>query len=523
MALLSAKDRRTAEAIAGIGYCNPFLAERVELERKAMGSEFVDYRPVMHLRTGLGPDELFPNFRRLRELGEALAQKTRDRLYAGKPASEADLVLYEDLVLYLLYGRYMSNIDGLITESLRRAKPGTRIPFWPQFRQEFRHFLELPDRTFPSRYDPAQVFAFLFQIERAFVHIFRYIVGGSMTAARLRAAVWQSVFSHDMRRYGRVLYRHIQDVPTLITGPTGTGKELVAKAIALSRFIEFDPKRREFVADYADSFRPVNLSALAPALIESELFGHMKGSFTGAVSDRVGYLETCGGHGTVFLDEIGELDPSIQVKLLRVLQSGGFHRVGESELERYFAGKLVAATNRDLPEEMRRRRFREDLYYRLCADMVTTPSLREQLAETPGDLPNLVRFLARRILPDSVEEAERLTSEVVEWIERNLEENYAWPGNMRELEQCARNIMIRKTYVPPGPASANAPADSRGTFAEKAATGSFSSDELVRHYFTLVYADTGSYEAAAEKLQVDWRTVRKKVDRGLLQTAWHAS
>ncbi len=518
MAILSAKDRRKAEAIAGIGYCNPFLADRVELERTALGSEFTDYRPVMHLRTGLGPEELFPNVWRLRELARSLAEKMRARLSAGKPASEEDLILYEDLVLYLLYGRYASNIGGLLAESLKGAKPGTRIPFWPQFRREFREFLELPGRTLPSQYDPAHVLAFLFQFQRAFLHIFRYIVGGSMVAARLRAAVWQSVFSHDMRRYGRVLFRHVQEIPTLITGPTGTGKELVAKAIALSRFIEFDPRKQEFVADYTESFHPVNLSALSPALIESELFGHMKGSFTGAISDRVGYLEVCGDHGSVFLDEIGDLDTSIQVKLLRVLQSGGFHRVGEPELERSFRGKLVAATNRNLPEEMRERRFREDLFYRLCADMVTTPSLREQLVEAPDDLENLVRFLSNRLLPDCVEEADRLTSEVVEWIERALERDYAWPGNMRELEQCVRNIMIRGTYVPLGSTTTGEPADSRRAFGEKVATGGFSSDELMRHYFTLVYAETGSYKAAADRLGVDWRTVQKKVDPDLVDT-----
>jgi DNA-binding NtrC family response regulator len=485
------------------------------LEREALGAGFVNYPPIVYLRPGVAPEELFPNLRALGARADVLTQRMRSHLSAGKSANEADLILYEDLALYLLYRRYMSNFEGIIT--VREEDPRTHMPFWRDFLHDFRHYFHIPGRTLPSQYDPAFVFAVLFQIQRAFMHIFDYIVGGSMAAARLRAAVWQSIFSHDMRRYGRVLYKQIQDFPTLITGPTGTGKELVAKAIGLSRFIQFDPRRKEFVADYTDSFRPVNLSALAPALIESELFGHVKGSFTGAVSDRMGYLDICGAHGTVFLDEIGELDPSIQVKLLRVLESGGFHRVGEPESERYFAGKLVAATNRDLPEEMRQRRFREDLYYRLCADMVTTPSLSEQLAETPDDLPNLVRFLAIRMLPDSGEEAERLTSEVVEWIERNLEEDYAWPGNMRELEQCARNIMIRRTYAPPAPPSAKSRADSRGAFAEKAATGSFSSDELVRHYFTLVCADTGSFKAAAEKLQVDWRTVKKKVDPALLQ------
>ena len=191
----------------------------------------------------------------------------------------------------------------------------------------------------------------------------------------------------------------------------------------------------------------MNLSALSPTLIESELFGHKKGAFTGAITDRRGWLETAGPQGTVFLDEIGDLDLAIQVKLLRVLQSGSFSRVGETR-QLKFTGKFVAATNRDLSQEMASHRFREDLYYRLCADMIHTPTLREQMADRPADLQDLAEFIARRLLSDLPDEAHALAQETVEWIEAHLGTDYPWPGNIRELEQCVRNVMIRKSYTP---------------------------------------------------------------------------
>src|SRR5690606_28962135 len=238
----------------------------------------------------------------------------------------------------------------------------------------------------------------------------RQIYGGSPPAARLRAAVWQSIFTHDPPRYRRALALRMADVPTLVVGESGTGKELVARAIAFSRFIPFDPERGAFQADWARGFVGLNLSALAPTLVESELFGHRRGAFTGALEHRTGWLESCGPWGSVFLDEIGELDPAIQVKLLRVLQTRTFQRIGETE-ERRFEGKLVAATNRDLAAEMRAGRFRTDLYYRLCADVVRTPTLREQLADSRDEFASLTLVLAQRVVgPD---EAPRLADEVI--------------------------------------------------------------------------------------------------------------
>jgi transcriptional regulator with GAF, ATPase, and Fis domain len=277
----------------------------------------------------------------------------------------------------------------------------------------------------------------------------------------------------------------------------------------LSRYIPFDPERRTFPG-FSESFFPISLSAMSPTLIESELFGHKRGSFTGAVSDRAGWLDVCPPHGTVFLDEIGELDPAIQVKLLRVLQSRTFSRLGETETRR-FEGKIVAATNRDLDLEMQAGRFRQDLYYRLCSDIIRVPSLRERTITDPGELHQLIVHLAQRMVGD---EAPALAAEVEVWIEQQLGPDYEWPGNVRELEQCLRNVLIRKEYRPPRRAH---PADdplAAGTTAIR--QGVWTADQLLRWYCTLVYARTGSYEATARQLQLDRRTVKAKLDTDLL-------
>lgn len=281
-----------------------------------------------------------------------------------------------------------------------------------------------------------------------------------MPAARLRAAVWQSIFTHDMARYLRVLHRRMTRVPTLITGPSGSGKELVSRAIGLSCFIPFNPLSKRFDALMDDLYVPLNIAAPSATLIESELFGHVKGAFSGANQNREGWLGKCGPHGAVFLDEIGELEGSIQVKLLRVLESKLFQRVGDT-VNRSFNGKIIAATNRNLAAEMKAGKFRADLYYRLCADQVGTPSLAEQLAHRPEDLDQLVQYLAEEVLgcevsggddaardDFAVREARALTREVVSWIDRELGRGYTWPGNFRELGQCVRNIMIRGSYRP---------------------------------------------------------------------------
>ncbi len=311
MPLFRSDDRRQVEAVSRLAYCNPFLPERIELEQLVLGTDFHEEPAVWSRRANFEGDRA--NVLLLGQHVARLAAKFRDRLARGADASEADLLLYEDLVLYLLYDRCRDRLHEVINKALSQETPEIPIPFWDEFLTDFRHFLAIPERTFPTRHDPAHLLACFFQVRRAFHHTFYYIVGGSMPAARLRAAVWQSVFTHDMRRYRRGLYDRMGDITTLVTGPSGTGKELVARAVGLSRYIPLDVKRRRFPTGLESSFHAVNLSALSPTLIESELFGHRRGSFTGAVSDREGWLEVCGPLGTVFLDELGDLDTAFQV------------------------------------------------------------------------------------------------------------------------------------------------------------------------------------------------------------------
>ena len=407
MALLPMDEWRAAEALSAIPFTNPFLEERVKLERTALGHRYLGVGPVLMLKPGQTGDEMYPELPALRERSELLYAKLRRQPDLGRVATPKELQVYEGLALFLIYLRFLKEFELLLSD-LTNSKSGyIEVTFWPEFAAAFERMFRLEDRSLPSRHRPEIILAVCFQKERAYAHIFEKIVGGSMPAARLRAAVWESIFTHDIRRYVRVLHNRMSDLPTLIVGPSGSGKELVASAIANSSFIPLDTAKRRFNSDKSTLYVTVNLSALTPTLIESELFGHVKGAFNGAV-DRVGWLEKCDRHGAVFLDEIGELDGSIQVKLLRVLETRRFEQVGSTRT-RVFDGRIIAATNRDLAKEMEAGHFRYDLYFRLCADQVTTPSLAEQLSDRPDDLEDLVRFAVGRALdlnPDSADETD---------------------------------------------------------------------------------------------------------------------
>jgi DNA-binding NtrC family response regulator len=320
-----------------------------------------------------------------------------------------------------------------------------------------------------------------------------------------------------MRRYRDCLYQHLSQVTTLVTGPSGSGKELVSRAIGLSGYIPFDRASVEFRSDFVSSYRAVNIAAFSSSLVESELFGHAKGAFTGAVSSRAGWLEVCGKDGSILLDEIGELEMPTQVKLLRVLQNREFQRSGESKT-RKFEGKLIAATNRDLKEEIAKHHFREDLYYRLCADVIETPSLHAQVKDNPDVFENLVGFIVQRMVPEVQEE---LTSEIVHWLERNLPADYTWPGNFRELEQCVRNLMIHGDYHFKTDNEAKTPASGESShkanpeitkLMQQISNLELTADELTSAYCRIAYKQTRSFEKAAKLLQLDRRTVRRKSD-----------
>ena len=501
----SDRERRVAEATARLAYCNPFLEDRLDLEREVLGDEYTPFFAVWHPREGVVDDN--PNVVAIAERGETLVGTLRRRIEEGVEPTADERESYRGLCLYILYYRYQRRLYEMVRDA-DEFDGGRHAPFWPEFRKDFAYLLEHPQVLMADPMNARHVFACFYQLRRAFRFTFRSITGASMPSARLRSRVWQSIFSHDLKRYQRALYERMGVVSTLITGPSGAGKELVARAIGLARYIPFDPKTRRFRESFESSFFALNLSALSPTLIESELFGHRRGSFTGATADRKGWLEVCPPLGTVFLDEIGDLDPAIQIKLLRVLETRTFQPLGTTE-ERHFEGKIVTATNRDLACELREGRFREDLYFRLCADTVTTPSLRERLNDSNEELPSLLMTLARRLAGD--EEAPALAEEAESWIREHLADDYAWPGNVRELSQCLSNVLIHRDYQP---LSAHTGPD-RGPGEALAASileGSLTADELLRGYCTLVYRRTGSYTKTAELLHLDRRTVKAKVN-----------
>ncbi len=215
------------------------------------------------------------------------------------------------------------------------------------------------------------------------------------------------------------------DVTILITGESGTGKELVSRCI----FQHSQRHNKPFVA--------VNCAALPENLIESELFGHEKGAFTGATSHRVGKFELCDG-GTIFLDEIGDMSPQTQTKVLRVIQEGEIQRVGGSKTIRTDV-RIIAATNRDLEAMVREKTFREDLYYRLNVVRIRLPSLRER----KEDIPELVEYCLQKLRKSRKSDVKKVSPEVADVLVRN-----DWAGNVRELE----NVIYRSAVLAQGDA-----------------------------------------------------------------------
>ena len=205
----------------------------------------------------------------------------------------------------------------------------------------------------------------------------------------------------------------------LIQGESGTGKELFARAIHESS----ERKDKPFVV--------INCSAYPDTLLESELFGHEKGAFTGAIRQRAGRFEQADG-GTVFLDEIGEIPPPAQIKLLRVLQTQSFERVGGERTLKVNV-RILAATNKDLSREVQNGKFREDLFYRLNVIPISLPPLRER----NNDIPLLANHFLRRFGSEQRKDIREFSPEAIRMIL-----DYSWPGNVRELENSVEHAMV---------------------------------------------------------------------------------
>jgi len=252
------------------------------------------------------------------------------------------------------------------------------------------------------------------------------------------------------------------DATVLLTGETGTGKELIARAIHQRS------RRRD------RPFVVVNCAALPATLIESELFGRERGAFTGAHQTQIGRFELA-HRGTIFLDEVGELPIELQPRLLRVVQEGQLERLGSPHTVEIDA-RLIAATNRDLVEEVRAGRFRRDLFYRLNVFPMTIPALRERRE----DIPALVRHLIERLSPGLRKRIDHIPPDVMRALEL-----YDWPGNVRELE----NVLQRAIILSPG--TTLSLGDNWLPFLEPVATGSrLTLEEIDRRHITQMLASS---------------------------------
>jgi DNA-binding NtrC family response regulator len=278
--------------------------------------------------------------------------------------------------------------------------------------------------------------------------------------------------------------------PILIVGETGTGKELVARAIHTFGKVAGRP------------FEALNCAVVPETLLASELFGHVKGSFTGAVSDKKGLFEAASG-GTIFLDEIGETTPGLQVSLLRVLQEGEVRPVGGTRTIKVNA-RVLAATNRDLDVEVAEKRFRQDLFYRLSAFVIRVPPLRERRE----DIPLLVGAFLRNACARAGRQVE-LTPGAVDALA-----GHSWPGNVRELENTIERLVLttRSARVRPEDVTEhfrNLVSPNMRAFADLP-----SLEELERRYLIhVIEAAKGNRTRAAEILKIDRRTLYRMAAR----------
>jgi transcriptional regulator with GAF, ATPase, and Fis domain len=275
----------------------------------------------------------------------------------------------------------------------------------------------------------------------------------------------------------------------LITGETGTGKELVARAIHSSSLRKDRPMVR------------VNCAALSPTLIESELFGHEKGAFTGATARKIGRFELA-NEATIFLDEIGELPLELQAKLLRVIQEGEFERLGSSKTIKVDA-RIIAATNRNLKIAVEQGTFREDLWYRLNVFPITVPPLRDRKEDIPGLVEHFVKKFGQKV-------ARKISS--ISPASMRILQDYTWPGNVRELANVVERAVINTT----GSVLRVVDHFEKSPVAELAQTNK-TLEEMEKEYIIQILENTGwrieGHKGAARVLGLNPSTLRTRMTK----------
>ena len=419
----------------------------------------------------------------------------RDKLdqFSGK-----DRKTMETAFLFDFFYQFLNPFDQLIQKQIQSGDAPVKVPFYKEA------MAVLAKRGF-NQEESLHLFALCYQLRRAFYFINRGIIGHSDSITKLRESLWNNVFTHDLDLYNRHLWSQMEDFSTLLLGETGVGKGAAAGAIGRSGFIPFDLSKERFTESFTKTFTSINLSQFPESLIESELFGHKKGSFTGAVADHIGFLSRCSPCGSIFLDEIGEVSIPIQIKLLKVLEERIFCPVGSHE-EHRFEGRIIAATNRPI-EDLRSDGFmRDDFYYRLCSDIIVVPPLRQRLREAPKELDELIAYSVTRII--GVPSKDIITT-VKKTIIEQVGKQYAWPGNVRELGQCIRSILLKKRYEKA--IATDAPPSDSG-LAKAIDMGDMDAQQLMKAYCRRLYDKFGTYGEVARLTKLDRRTVKKYIN-----------
>lgn len=468
-------------------FSNPFSQERREIDYKL---------------TGCGPDSTMEErYFRLRDNVTARVQEFADaeaaniHLYAGETQEKI-----RTLFLFEVFYRFLEDFDRLLHEQIEQRDSSCRVIFAVDAINRLTH------RGFALE-ESLHYFALFYQMRRAYFFIDRSLIGRGPSMQQFRRHLWNNVFTHDIRWYEAHLWNRMEDFSTLLLGDTGTGKGMAAAAIGRSGYIPFDPKKSSFIESFTRNFISINLSQFSETLIQSELFGHKKGAFTGAIDNHDGLFARCSPHGAVFLDEIGEVSIPVQIMLLKILQERTFTPIGSHE-QRRFSGRVIAATNRPLSELRASGRFRDDFFYRLCSDIIEVPPLRQRLQEDSHELTDLIQHIVRRIIGHETPEIAALVEKT---IRQEIRPDYPWPGNVREMEQAVRRILLTKSYQSVNIQTGDEAPDALWS---KFDNGELSAQAVLSEYCQHLYERFGSYEEVARRANLDRRTAKKYIDAG---------
>jgi DNA-binding NtrC family response regulator len=475
-------DKEFFRMIAEAAFSNPFTEHRLEVDRKIVGAD----------DTVCWEDMLEPL---LRKLGDNLHELQRSGEIIIDRDGNEDIRAIGISILFHVFHKYAERFDQLIEEQIRLDDESCRAPF------AMKCMEDMVDFGF-DRDDACRYVGIFYQIRRAYYFIHTSLVGDSPCMKKLRSQLWDNIFTHNIAWYERCLWNRMEDFSTMLLGETGTGKGAAATAIGRSGYIPFHPATQKFAESFTRAFVSINLSQYPESLIESELFGHRKGAFTGAIEKHEGVFSRCSAHGSIFLDEIGDVSIPVQIKLLQVLQERTYSPVGSHDKLR-FKGRVIAATNKSVDQLRREGAFRDDFYYRLCSDIITVPPLRQRIRETPRELEVLAGHLLQRIC------GPELGLPIVQKLKEDIGRNYAWPGNVRELEQAIRRIMITGTYD----GDQNSEGKDEVLLSQAVEAGNLTAKELVEKYCCDLYETYGNYGEVARRTGLDWRTVKKNVGR----------